>query len=327
MRLRNISARSIALNTVSGDLDIDNITADRVGGQAISGDHRRSAATCSRTAATSSPHTPAASASPFRRSSGFQIEACRSAGRSIPTSRSRWVAPSPDGAAAGSAARPGAAAQPSTSRPSPARSASPSASSPPRAVAHDILLSGFPTSWAGFPSHPGKIAEIARRKPDCHTVRLLASWLLPRSNAWQPECRYNCSGHAGSGALPGARASRCREAVKRVAGDYRYEEAERSGGDHDGWPAECQRGVRAAQGAEPAAAAGKGRHRTGWRSGAWIRPLTQGCVGGWETSAGRHLLGQADRRRKPDRPRSASPSRSSGGSSSRRAAPSRARKS
>ena len=37
VRLRNMSARSIALNTVSGDLDLDNITADRVGGQAISG--------------------------------------------------------------------------------------------------------------------------------------------------------------------------------------------------------------------------------------------------------------------------------------------------
>jgi len=37
VRLRNMSARSITLNTVSGDLDIDNITADRVGGQAISG--------------------------------------------------------------------------------------------------------------------------------------------------------------------------------------------------------------------------------------------------------------------------------------------------
>ena len=125
VRLRNLSARSIALNTVSGDLDIDNITADRVGGQAISGNitFRGDLQPNSRYEFTS--HSGSIRLA-LPASTGFQIEASSFSGSintDIPVTMG-GTQPGRGAAAVPCAARPGAAAHSSTSRPSPARSSS-----------------------------------------------------------------------------------------------------------------------------------------------------------------------------------------------------------
>ena len=75
VRLRRVTARSLALNSVSGNV----VHRGRHGGAGRGAGHQRQhhvrAATCSRTAATSSPRTPGTSASPLPAATGFQIEA------------------------------------------------------------------------------------------------------------------------------------------------------------------------------------------------------------------------------------------------------------
>ena len=182
MRLREVDrAAASPLNSVSGDVQHRGRLRPSAWTRRRSAATSPSLATSSRMAVTSSPRTPATSASRCPPAPGFRSKPARSAGRSTPTSRSRCRAARAAGAIARCAGRPAAAA--AHSRPHHLLRDDPhheAVSFRDRSLVgdHDIQLSGFTT--ARRPAAPVLLRESLRisRKPKLSSPAALALLLL-----------------------------------------------------------------------------------------------------------------------------------------------------
>ncbi len=241
VRLRRLTARSLTVNSVSGSVELEDVTADRVGAQSISGDityGRRSAAQWPLRAHLAlrerPPGPPRSHRLPDRGHLLQRVDQHRHPGHDV--GRAEWPP------------------QPRLARHRRRR----------RRLPRPHHLLGHESSSSSVSRRDRRVSRVPRHAAvgisnSYGVAGPTRLWRRSSANPGNHQCsscrrRWHpcCSGPLkrgpsnvdiiaqvvrNLGASAGLAQARGRDAIKRVAGEYRYEEAVRSGGDRGGWRA------------------------------------------------------------------------------------------